>query len=103
MSDVRSLWRSWGRSEPAPTNAEMLQSCADNIEEAARREGHLLDEYQRTEPGPTSTELRLRIRTAKSDQAHWRVMYAWYREQVSKERPHWAEREPGSDDDEAPF
>lgn len=104
------VWRTWqGKERPEPTDEECVQSCIDNAEEAAHRESRLLEMYQRLDPGDPRIHgvngeigIRQQIASARSDQRQWREYASWYREQVSKERPHWAEREPGSDD-EAPF
>lgn len=106
-----ATWRTWqGKETPEPSNADCVRACIGNAEEAARREARLRDMYERLDPGDprirgTDKEQGLlqQIAAAKSDQRHWREYANWYRDEAKKEGKHWAEREPGQDDEEAPF
>ena len=95
-------WSEWLKLHPPPSNVEMLSSCQEAIDEAARREGSLLAQYQQATPGdPKCAELRIQIAAAKSDQKHWREMAAFYRAEVAEERKaprgHWADESEGPD------
>lgn len=97
-------WAEWLKLHKPPNNVELLSSCQENIDEAARREGSLVAQYQRATPGdPKCAELRIQILAAKSDQKHWREMAAFYRDEVAKERRaprgHWVDEQESEESD----
>lgn len=98
-----NAWRTWqGREMPEPSPEECVQSCVQNAEEAARREMHLRDLWQRLDPGDprlrgTDKEqsIESQVIAAKSDQRHWRELASWWRERC----PARDTRLPGEDDE----
>lgn len=105
---IRDSWLKCGRFPEKWTDRQMLDACHANIQEAAKREAELRRQMDRLPPGDPrlngdeeTSPLRIQIRTAVSDQKHWREYAAHYRRKVEARRPHPAvpEREPGEDDD----
>lgn len=106
-------WR--GQASPTPSDAECVELCVANAEEAARLEGRARERSALLKPGdPGFGEARVAITRYVREQEAWRQHADWYRAQVAAAAaapkpaagPPSATaappptREPGEDDDD---
>lgn len=100
-------WRGKPRGwQPLP-DAECLQSCIENAEQAARDFAAAARRYERAEPGSKELAQAYNDRhRAYHEQRHWRQLADWYRKRIearpatASAEPPVRERQPGEDDDE---
>jgi hypothetical protein len=83
---IKASWKNALKNPEKWTNAQMVDACLANIDEAAKREGEKRRLYDRLPPGDPrlvgdkeTPSVRAQIQTAISDQAHWRRELAYWR------------------------
>lgn len=105
---IRESWRTAGKLPEKWTDQQNFDACHANVLEAAKREADLRAMYNRLQPGDPrlvgdeeTSPLHVQIKTAVSDQKHWREYADFYRKRLAARRPDpRLPREPGADDDE---
>jgi hypothetical protein len=98
-------WVTWlNMHSPKPTTAEMIDSCVANAEDAARKEGHARQRYDRAEPESVALfDAADDIRRYVAEQKHWRRCADEFRRKLAQERDdaeRARSREVGADDGE---
>lgn len=85
---IKSSWRRVMANPEQWTNGQMVVACLTNVDDAAKREGRLRRLYDTLQPGDPrlvgdkeTPSMREQIRTAVSDQRHWREQVAYWRGQ----------------------
>jgi hypothetical protein len=91
---IKQSWKHALKNPERWSNGQMASASLVNVEEAAKREGRLRRLYDTMPPGDPrlvgdkdNPSLREQIRTAVSDQTHWRYQAAYWRGRCVTEGP----------------
>ncbi len=83
----RQIWEDVPKEWVKPTDAECMESCYRNADEAAERAAALRKRYRELPTGAHElSDLRLAVRRAVVEEAHWRDMARYYHERTHPER-----------------
>lgn len=78
----------WGDLRPS-TLADMVQSCVQNAQDAARDEAEARRRVERYQPGDAAlVQAQHDVVRFRADQWHWRSYAEYYRKRAAKEGPH---------------